>query len=124
VNHRDGVERSIEALAAEQFGVVGRDQVLERGGTRRMIERRLASGAWLPLLRGVYRLAAAPSSKRQRAMATVLWSAPDGPLSHLTADAERRNRLRALGRTVIEVTPATLRHPDDLVALVATALAA
>jgi hypothetical protein len=40
------------------------------------------------------------------------------------ADADRRNRLRALGWTVIEVTPATLRHPDDLVALVATALAA
>jgi hypothetical protein len=40
------------------------------------------------------------------------------------ADAARRNRLRALGWTVIEVTPATLRHPDDLVALVATALAA
>jgi hypothetical protein len=37
------------------------------------------------------------------------------------ADAERRNRLRALGWTVIEVTPASLRHPD---ALVATALAA
>jgi very-short-patch-repair endonuclease len=40
------------------------------------------------------------------------------------ADAERRNRLRAVGWTVIEVTPATLRRPDDLIALVATALAA
>jgi hypothetical protein len=40
------------------------------------------------------------------------------------ADAERRNRLRALGWTVIEVTPAALRHPDELVVLVATALAA
>jgi very-short-patch-repair endonuclease len=40
------------------------------------------------------------------------------------ADADRRNRLRALGWTVIEVTPATLRRPDDLIALVATALAA
>jgi hypothetical protein len=40
------------------------------------------------------------------------------------ADAERRNRLRALGWTVIEVTPPTLRRPDDLIALVATALAA
>jgi hypothetical protein len=40
------------------------------------------------------------------------------------ADADRRNRLRALGWTVIEVTPATLRQPEALVALVATALAA
>lgn len=63
VNHRDGVERSIEALASEQFGVVGRDQVLERGATRRMIGRRLASGAWTPSLPGVYALAAVPESE-------------------------------------------------------------
>jgi very-short-patch-repair endonuclease len=50
-----------------------------------MIERRLASGAWLPSLRGVYRLAAVPSSKRQRAVAGALWSAPDGLVSFLTA---------------------------------------
>ena len=40
------------------------------------------------------------------------------------ADAERRNRLRALGWTVIEITPDALRHPVDLVRLVATVLAA
>jgi hypothetical protein len=40
------------------------------------------------------------------------------------ADAERRNRLRAVGWTVIEVTPETLRRPDDLAGLVANLLAA
>jgi very-short-patch-repair endonuclease len=39
-------------------------------------------------------------------------------------DADRRNRLWALGWTVIEVTPATLRDPGRLVAMIETVLAA
>jgi hypothetical protein len=39
-------------------------------------------------------------------------------------DADRRNRLRALGWTVVEVTPATLRDPGSFVALVRSLLAA
>jgi hypothetical protein len=37
------------------------------------------------------------------------------------ADADRRNRLRAVGWTVIEVTPAALGNPDELVAPVLAA---
>jgi very-short-patch-repair endonuclease len=39
-------------------------------------------------------------------------------------DAERRNRLRALGWTVLEVTPGQLRSPQQLLAAVALVLAA
>ena len=39
-------------------------------------------------------------------------------------DAEGRNRLRALGWTVLEVTPAQLRVPEHLLAAVALVLAA
>jgi very-short-patch-repair endonuclease len=39
-------------------------------------------------------------------------------VTHRHRDADRRNRLRALGWTVIEVTPATLRDPGSFVALV------
>jgi very-short-patch-repair endonuclease len=39
-------------------------------------------------------------------------------------DAQRRNRLRALGWTVLEVTPVTLRRPTELIELVELVLAA
>jgi very-short-patch-repair endonuclease len=85
VDHRDGVQRSFEALAASQYGVIARDQALSFGFSRRMIERRTASGAWEVVLRGVYRVAAAPRSARQFATAATLWSAPEGLVSHDTA---------------------------------------
>jgi hypothetical protein len=85
VNHRHGVERSIEALAARQFGVFAREQALELGVSRRVIERRIASGAW-PLVRpGIHRIAAVPATRRQAIMAVSLWSAPGGLVSHLPA---------------------------------------
>src|SRR4051812_24442511 len=68
MDHRDGVQRTIEALAARQFGVFVRQQALERGATRRLIDRRVVSGAWPIVHRGVYRVAAVPRSKRQTAM--------------------------------------------------------
>ena len=39
-------------------------------------------------------------------------------------DAARRNQLKSLGWTVVEVTPATLRSPTKLVSLVSLVLAA
>jgi very-short-patch-repair endonuclease len=107
MNHRDGVQRSIEALAATQFGAFGRRQALELGATARMIDRRL-SGAWPIVLPRVYRVAAVPRSKQQNAMAAALWAGPDGLVSfkpagelwgfegiatdevHVTADSTRR----------------------------------
>jgi very-short-patch-repair endonuclease len=85
VDHRGGVQRDLESLIASQFGVVSREQALARGISRRMIERRLDSGHWVPMHRSVYRVAVVPRSLAQRAMAVSLWSAPDGLVSHETA---------------------------------------
>jgi predicted transcriptional regulator of viral defense system len=85
MNHRVGVERTIEALAATQYGVFSRDQALARGATRRMIERRIGSGAWSLVFPGVHRVAAVPRTRRQAAMAAALWCAPEGLVSYATA---------------------------------------
>lgn len=42
---------------------------------------------WVPLLPGIYRFASAPPTFRMRCMAAVLWSEPDGLISHSTAAA-------------------------------------
>ena len=85
MNHTQCVERTIEALANGQFGVFARDQALELGATRRMIDYRVQHGAWTIVLPGVLRAAVVASSLQQQAMAACLWSAPDGLVSHQTA---------------------------------------
>lgn len=77
--------RAVEVLAARQFGVVSRQQVLACGLTPAMWRRRIADGEWLHVLPGVVRLASGAQSFRQRAMATTLWSSPDGLVSHRSA---------------------------------------
>ena len=85
MDHRHGVERAIEALASRQFGVFSRDQATAERVTRRMFDGRMAQARWELVLPRVYRVASVPKSYRQRAMAAVLWAAPDGLVSHETA---------------------------------------
>jgi hypothetical protein len=77
------VDRLVEALAAVQHGVVTRSQVAPLGMTDRMIHRRIADGRWLRMHAGVYRLAAAPATFRQRAIAASL--SLGGIVSHQSA---------------------------------------
>jgi hypothetical protein len=49
------------------------------------LQRRLAAGLLLPVHRGVYRVAGAPPSWRQRAMATTLAYGPPSAISHRAA---------------------------------------
>jgi hypothetical protein len=71
---------ALEALAATQHGVITRAQAATFGITDRMIHRRLTDHRWVRVHAGVYRLAAAPRTFRQRAAAASLWS--DGLVSH------------------------------------------
>jgi hypothetical protein len=80
-----GALRSVEHLAARQFGVISRAQVLALGMTPRMVGRRKAIGEWEAMLPGVFRIVAVPISFRQRAMATALWAGPDALISHRSA---------------------------------------
>jgi hypothetical protein len=85
VDGRHADLRALELLAAEQHQVFSRDQALRNGFTRDMQYDRRASGNWVELLPGVMRFASAPVTFRMRAMAAVLWSAPDGVVSHVSA---------------------------------------
>ena len=87
-------------------------QARELGASRRAIEHRLASGRWILVHPGVYRLPGAEQSWEQRLHALVLASGPPAAASHRSAAAV----LRIPGferRGVIEVvTPRPRRHRD------------
>jgi hypothetical protein len=59
-----------------QFGVVHADQASRVGMTRSMIRHRLDTGRWEQVHPCVFRIAGAPSTREQRAMAAVLYGGP------------------------------------------------
>jgi len=80
-------ETDLFELAATQYGVVSRAQTIDLGLTPRQVELRLESGRLVSVHPGVYRIAGAPVTGRQRAMAACLWLGPDALVSHLTGAA-------------------------------------
>jgi very-short-patch-repair endonuclease len=77
-------ERSLEHLAASQYGVVSREQVLEAGLSRHVIQGKLKRGSWVRVLPSVYRVAGVSVSWMQKVVAAFLW-ANSGVVSHSTA---------------------------------------
>ncbi|HUG32730.1 MAG TPA: type IV toxin-antitoxin system AbiEi family antitoxin domain-containing protein [Acidimicrobiia bacterium] len=69
-------DRALDEYAARQYGVFSRDQARSAGLTRKMIETRLGSGAWIRLGPAVYALASAPP-KWERQMAAALLTKRD-----------------------------------------------
>lgn len=99
----------IAEVAARQFGLITRAQALAEGLTERIIDHKLASGAWLRVYRGVYLIAGTPASFEQRVLAACLRVGGDVAASHETAGVlwgliERRQPL-------VEVTVPAGRHP-------------
>jgi very-short-patch-repair endonuclease len=80
-------EADLFDLAAAQYGVVSRTQTLDTGLSARQIEIRIEAGRLTVVHPGVYRVAGAPTTGRQRAMAACLWPGTDALVSHLTAAA-------------------------------------
>ena len=80
------IDRTIDSIARRQHGVLTRRQAREAGMTVRMIDIRLASGAWIGLARGVYALAAHPATWRRQLKAAEL-SVPGAAVSHRAAAA-------------------------------------
>lgn len=64
-------DRALDTYAAHQYGTFSRKQARRAGMTPKMIETRLASGAWIRLGPAVYALASAPP-KWERQMAAAL----------------------------------------------------
>ena len=86
---------NVEALAEQQYGLVTRTQVAEHVPAS-TIDRRLRTGRWIRIFPGVYRVAGAPVTARQRAMAVTLWAGAGAVVSHLVA--ARLFRLDAMPR--------------------------
>jgi Transcriptional regulator, AbiEi antitoxin len=68
-----------------QNGVVSRQQALDAGLREDAIERRLRSGKWQRLHRGVYATFTGPLSREAKLWASVLCAGPEAALSHQTA---------------------------------------
>ncbi len=72
-------------MAAEQHGVISREQALAAGMSRRAVEHRVATGRWRAIHRGVYVPRAVPPSWHQRLLAAVLRGGPRACASHRSA---------------------------------------
>lgn len=68
-----------------QAGVAGRRQVLRAGMSRNVVRRRLASGRWRRLRRGVYATFSGLPPREATLWAAVLRAGPGATLSHQTA---------------------------------------
>jgi hypothetical protein len=86
-------------LAERQHGLITHDQARQEGFSMRQITARIESGQWVRVVRGVYRVAGAPVTWQQTALAACLAGPPTTTASHVTAAA-----LRGLG------PPAILPH--------------
>jgi very-short-patch-repair endonuclease len=72
-------------LANRQHGAFSRAQALALGWSEGQVKRRLATSQWESVLPGVYRLAGAPASGRQAAIAACLWAGAGAVVSHRAA---------------------------------------
>jgi very-short-patch-repair endonuclease len=79
------IERGIREIASDQFGLVSREQAIEKGISTSAISRRLVESLWEAVLPGVYKIAGAPVSGRQAAMAAALWAGEGALVSHAAA---------------------------------------
>jgi hypothetical protein len=95
----------IARVARRHHGLVTTSAARSCGLTDRQIERRVASGRWERLGRGVYRIAGAPVTDEQRAYAAVLTAGGDALVASLSSLA-----LLAVGRAPL--TPVITRPPS------------
>lgn len=91
----------IDTLARRQHGAFSRQQALTVGLTARMVQRRLSSGAWIALDRGVYALPSHPPTWERQAMAATL-AVPGSALSGKAAAA--LDRVEGFRRGALEIT--------------------
>ena len=80
-----GKDNAIRCLASRQFGAFSRRQALALGFTSTEITKRLSSGSWIVMHRGVYAVAGAPATWGRRAMCAVLRCGEGAVLSRLAA---------------------------------------
>jgi Transcriptional regulator, AbiEi antitoxin/Protein of unknown function (DUF559) len=71
--------------AAQQRGLITREQAIACGLSPNQIQKRLSSGRWRRLRSGVYTITGAPTTREQEILATVLAAGPGAVASHSSA---------------------------------------
>lgn len=98
-------------LAARQAGALSRAQAQSCGLTRRMIERRVASGRWTPVHRGIYAIAGVSPSWLTAVWVAVLAAGEGAVVSHETALLLHGMPERMVPRWPVKVTMPHGTHP-------------
>ena len=62
------MDKQLTPVFARQYGLVTHDQVMGAGGNKRIIQNRMATGRWIRVGSGVYRLAGVQVTWRQKAL--------------------------------------------------------
>src|SRR5215207_8922338 len=79
------MDAAIARIAARQHSLVTRAQAIAAGASDHAIQHRLATGRWVLVARGVYRIAGAPVTWTQRALAACLIAGDGAVVSHRSA---------------------------------------
>ena len=104
---REAPNAEILRLATAQFGVITRQQALDRGFTRSQITTRCRLTEWEIILPAVYHVRGAPLSWEGYAVAALLWAGPKSCLSHEAA-------ARFWGLSAFETAGIVITSPDRL----------
>ena len=99
---------AVTRLAARQYSLAHRNQLLDLGMTPRQIQARVEAGWLVPMHRAVYRLAGGRSSAEQDLLAACLSAGQGAVASHSSAGALWR--LRGIEAAATEITVAGGRH--------------
>jgi predicted transcriptional regulator of viral defense system len=99
---------STASIAQSQSGAVSRQQLLDSGLKSQTIFRRLESGRWQQLHRGVYAAFTGPVPRETWLWAALLRAGPGAVLSHLTA-AELHGLIDHPGESIYVTVPSTRR---------------
>jgi hypothetical protein len=97
-------DRRLADLAAKQYGVVSRRQLLHIGFDREAIGRRIRAGRLHPLYRGVYAVGHTVLNRNGRYLAAVMACGPGAVLSHRSAAALWGIRPSAAARVDVTVS--------------------
>lgn len=101
------MDSRIAQLSARQQGVFTRAQASAAGATDAMVEHRLATGRWVLVARGVYRLAGVAVTWKQRALGACPAAGPAAVVSHRSAAVLWGISGFRPGRVEITVPPGT-----------------
>jgi very-short-patch-repair endonuclease len=108
-NHQELAARAWE-LAERQNGVVARRQLIELGFSPRQIKHRVATGRLHPIWWGVYAVGRPEVSRYGKWMAAVLTCGLHAVLSHGSAAALWRIRVKTSGLIEVSIPAGKLRH--------------